>query len=93
MVAQFKKGGFMRNDIGFGAVAAVLSLPPGARRVKKICRWHIFSQSGEKYMIATRARGGPRQRWKEYSVQKQIRCRGRLRVKIGFVIILLYRTR
>ena len=28
-----------------------------ARRVKKICRWHIFSQSGEQAMLATRAEG------------------------------------
>ncbi len=28
-----------------------------ARRVKKICRWHIFSQSGEQVILATRAIG------------------------------------
>ena len=26
-----------------------------ARRVKKICQWHIFSQSGKQAMLATRA--------------------------------------
>ena len=29
----------------------------GARRVKKICRWHIFSQSGEQAVLATWAEG------------------------------------
>ena len=28
-----------------------------ARRVKKICRWHIFSPSGKQAMLATRAEG------------------------------------
>jgi len=28
-----------------------------ARRVKKICRWHIFSQSGKQAVLATRAEG------------------------------------
>ena len=27
------------------------------RRVKKICLWHIFSQSGEQAMLATQAEG------------------------------------
>ena len=29
----------------------------GARRIKKICRWHIFSQSGEKAVLSTWAGG------------------------------------
>ena len=38
-----------------------------ARRVKKICLWHIFSQSGKQAMLVTRAEGWRRRRLKEYA--------------------------
>ena len=47
------------NIGGFPTEGAVTSMAPSgwARRVKKICRWHIFSQSGEQAMLATWAEG------------------------------------
>ena len=54
-------------------VLAITSLVPAkqkapsgwARRVKKICLWHIFSQSGKQAMLATWAEGWRRRRLKE----------------------------
>ena len=39
-----------------GRLSNIGSLPE-ARRVKKTCQWHVFSQSGEQSVIATE--GGP----------------------------------
>ena len=47
---------FMRKNVS--GCGEVFRLPlTRARRVKKICRWHIFSQSGEQVILATRAIG------------------------------------
>ena len=40
-----------------------------ARRVKKICLWHIFSQSGKQAMLATWAEGWRRRRLRESALQ------------------------
>ena len=48
-----------------------------ARRVKKICLWHIFSQSGKQAMLATWAEGWRRRRLRESALQYS-RCQSKV---------------
>ena len=60
IVAWFKRANVDERKINKKSEQNVLvsKAPSGrARRVKKICLWHIFSQSGKQAMLATRAEG------------------------------------
>ena len=57
-VVQQKLFSPRRSKHRIGAGCVLRKAPSGwARRVKKICLWHIFSQSGKQAMLATWAEG------------------------------------